>query len=68
MEKMIVPTGFSIAVEDSLNLLKCKRCKQEFAVKSSSHYAKTVCFCPYCGQNRIKRGDRNEVYPEGENE
>ena len=29
--------------------LKCKRCKQQFYVVSDSCYAKTVCFCPYCG-------------------
>lgn len=29
--------------------LKCKTCKQEFYVVSAAYYAKTVCFCPYCG-------------------
>ena len=48
---------------DGHRYLKCKTCKQEFYVVSATHYAKTVCFCPYCGDyaNKIdKLRYRNE--------
>lgn len=32
--------------------LKCKRCKNEFYVVWNSTHAKTVCYCPSCGQPR----------------
>lgn len=32
--------------------LKCKRCRNEFLVETNSYYSRTVCFCPFCGQER----------------
>ena len=55
MRTMIVPSDFYIG------FLKCKRCKYEFKVSNEYTYEKTVNFCPYCGQPRIKqRKERNE--------
>lgn len=34
--------------------LKCKTCKREFYVVSAFFYAKTICFCPYCGDEANK--------------
>ena len=52
----------STTIELPFSALKCKRCKNEFAVINSSAYHKTICFCPYCGQSREskRRSIKNE--------
>lgn len=50
-KSMLVLTGFS--APDGHLYMKCKRCKQEFYVVSAARYHKTVCFCPYCGQEAV---------------
>lgn len=53
MSYMIVGTNYSSP--DGHTYLKCKRCKQEFYVVSAARYLKTVCYCPYCGQERVQQ-------------
>lgn len=50
---------------DGHTYLKCKTCKQEFYVVSSAYYAKTICFCPYCGDYANKL---NKLRYHGESE
>lgn len=55
MRVMIAPANYFS------DFLKCKRCKYEFKVIDTCTYKKTVNFCPYCGQPRVKqRKERNE--------
>ena len=53
MSRMIVYTPYSSP--DGHTYMKCKRCKQEFYIVSAAVYHKTVCFCPYCGQEANPR-------------
>lgn len=58
-------TPFYGTVNIPKRFLKCKRCKNEFFVTWNSGYAKTVCFCPVCGQEarpykKSKKENNNE--------
>ena len=58
--------------KDGHPFLKCKTCKQEFyIVHAGSYYAKTVCFCPYCGDfanktDKLRYRDHDEFEDKNE--
>ena len=39
---------------------KCKRCKAEFRIERNNIYSKTLCFCPYCGQQVLRERKKDE--------
>ena len=61
-KSMLVLTNYSSP--DGHTYMKCKRCKQEFYIVSAAKYYKTICFCPYCGQeaNPKRHYDPNDNY------
>lgn len=50
MKNMIKFTGEYMIKDTPSMILKCKQCKNEFAIIWNSTYVKTICFCPSCGQ------------------
>ena len=54
MKRMIEYIDGYISEDMPQQLMKCKRCKAEFAILRNAGFYKTVCFCPYCGQQSIK--------------
>lgn len=62
MKNMLVYTNYTISADMPLPVMKCKRCKQEFAVLRTAQYFKSICFCPYCGQKAIAERKYDEEH------